>query len=61
MEVYLLRLHINGCQDVCMFPQSYMNTEVLVEKRQMLNIVSSLGDAGIQRSVYIESDEEYAQ
>lgn len=44
-----------------MFPLSYTNTEVVVEKKQMPNIVSSLGDAGIQRSVLIESDSNYIE
>lgn len=56
MAVYHLKLHIKGCQGVCMFPLNYTNTEVMVEKRRMLSTASSLGDAGIQRSVLIDCD-----
>lgn len=61
VAVYHLNLLIKGSQDVCMFPLNYMNTEVAVEKRRMLSTGSSLGDAGIQRSVLIDYDESYGE
>ncbi|KAG6420493.1 hypothetical protein SASPL_117024 [Salvia splendens] len=57
VAVHRLKLRIKECQDVCMFPLSYTNIEVMVEKRQMLSTVSSVGDAGTQRLVFIEYGE----
>ncbi|KAL0321094.1 UNVERIFIED_CONTAM: putative membrane protein [Sesamum radiatum] len=49
VAAYLLKLHFRRYQDASMFHPSYMNTEVVVESQQMLNTISSLGDADIQR------------
>ena len=61
MAVHRLKLRIRECQDVYMFPLSFTNIEGMVEKRQMLNTVSSLGDAGTQRLVFIKYDESFSE
>lgn len=59
MAAYPLKLLSRRYKDVCMHPQNYMNTEVLVENQLMPNKDGSLGDADIQRLVlsFVEPDE----
>lgn len=52
---FLLNHLSKGFRDVYMFPQNCLNIEDGVENQQILNTVSSLGDAEIQRNMWLIS------